>query len=100
MTTKRAHSTSPEPSAKLARAPDSQQREVLCTLPPTCSHSPTRLAGALELEKHYATYHAHVCEDRGCGCVFPDARLLELVSAQVLFAGPWADVPPASNRMS
>ncbi|KIP02330.1 hypothetical protein PHLGIDRAFT_112174 [Phlebiopsis gigantea 11061_1 CR5-6] len=78
MTTKRAHSTSPEPSAKLARAPDSQQREVLCTLPPTCNHSPTRLAGALELEKHYATYHAHVCEDRGCGCVFPDARLLEL----------------------
>ena len=25
-------------------------------------------------------YHAHVCEQRGCGCVFPDARLLELVS--------------------
>ncbi|KAI9063305.1 hypothetical protein FKP32DRAFT_1592748 [Trametes sanguinea] len=23
-------------------------------------------------------YHAHVCEEKGCGCVFPDARLLEL----------------------
>jgi len=23
-------------------------------------------------------FHANVCEDKGCGCVFPDARLLEL----------------------
>ncbi|KAJ6607008.1 hypothetical protein B0H10DRAFT_2308381, partial [Mycena sp. CBHHK59/15] len=31
-----------------------------------------------DLETHYATYHAHVCEERGCNCVFPDARLLEI----------------------
>ena len=55
---------------------------ILCTLPPTCNppHRPTALAGTHELEAHYAMYHAHVCEQKGCGCVFPDARLLELVS--------------------
>ena len=35
-------------------------------------------ARAAELEADYATYHAHVCEQSGCGCVFPAARLLEL----------------------
>jgi len=30
------------------------------------------------VRKHYATYHAHVCGVKTCGCVFPDARLLEL----------------------
>ncbi|KAG6879935.1 hypothetical protein C0992_009291 [Termitomyces sp. T32_za158] len=51
---------------------------LLCTLPPTCNHKPTPLADSRELEAHYATYHAHVCEHHGCGTVFPDARLLEL----------------------
>ncbi|OCH85344.1 hypothetical protein OBBRIDRAFT_698373, partial [Obba rivulosa] len=54
---------------------------LLCTLPPTCHpphNHPTPLADTHALEAHYATYHAHVCEERGCGCVFPDARLLEL----------------------
>ncbi|KAH9930277.1 uncharacterized protein B0H18DRAFT_840191, partial [Fomitopsis serialis] len=54
---------------------------LLCTLPPTCNpphNRPTPLANSTELESHYATYHAHVCEEEGCGCVFPDARLLEL----------------------
>ena len=51
-----------------------------CTLPPTCTRRPTPLANTKELESHYATCHAHVCEQNGCGCVFPDARLLELVS--------------------
>ncbi|TFK79069.1 hypothetical protein K466DRAFT_445681, partial [Polyporus arcularius HHB13444] len=53
---------------------------ILCSLPPTCHppNRPTRLAGTRELEQHYALYHAHVCEEKGCGCVFHDARLLEL----------------------
>ncbi|KAG5653613.1 hypothetical protein H0H81_011985 [Sphagnurus paluster] len=51
---------------------------LLCTLPPTCNHRPTPLANTRDLETHYATYHAHVCEQGGCGAVFPDARLLDL----------------------
>ncbi|CAA7269256.1 unnamed protein product [Cyclocybe aegerita] len=51
---------------------------ILCNLPPTCSHKPTPIADTNELEKHYAKYHAHVCEVGRCGCVFPEARLLEL----------------------
>jgi hypothetical protein len=56
--------------------------QLLCTLPPTCSppHQPSRIANSAELEKHYALYHAHVCEVDGCGSVFPEARLLDLVS--------------------
>lgn len=52
---------------------------LLCTLPPTCNHKPTPIANSKDLEIHYAKYHAHVCEQKGCHCVFPDARLLELV---------------------
>ncbi|KAJ7860486.1 hypothetical protein B0H14DRAFT_2205760, partial [Mycena olivaceomarginata] len=51
---------------------------LLCTLPPTCNHHPTPIANSKDLEAHYATYHAHVCEEQGCNCVFPDARLLEI----------------------
>lgn len=53
---------------------------LLCTLPPTCHRHPTPIADTNDLERHYATYHAHVCGVKGCGCVFPDGRLLELVS--------------------
>lgn len=56
---------------------------LLCTLPPTCNpphNTPTPLANSSELEIHYGKYHAHVCEQPKCGLVFPDARLLELVS--------------------
>ena len=53
---------------------------LLCTLPPTCHRHPTPIADTNDLERHYATYHAHVCSVKGCGCVFPDERLLELVS--------------------
>ncbi|KIK04542.1 hypothetical protein K443DRAFT_675791 [Laccaria amethystina LaAM-08-1] len=56
----------------------STQRPLVCSLPPTCNHRPTPIANTKELESHYAKYHAHVCELTGCGCVFPDARLLEL----------------------
>jgi len=55
---------------------------MLCTLPPTCTHRPMPLANTKELESHYATCHAHVCEQNGCGCVFPEARLLELHFAE------------------
>lgn len=54
---------------------------LLCNLPPTCHRQPTPIANTTELERHYAKYHAHVCEQRGCGCVFPEARLLDLVSS-------------------
>ncbi|KAH9939065.1 uncharacterized protein BXZ73DRAFT_89138 [Epithele typhae] len=66
----------PSPSAGGAPAP----APIVCTLPPTCHppRRPTALASSAELEAHYARFHAHVCELRGCGCVFPDARLLEL----------------------
>ena len=58
----------------------STRSPLLCTLPPTCHRHPTPIADTNDLERHYATYHAHVCGVRGCGCVFPDGRLLELVS--------------------
>ena len=81
-------STSPTHTqiAKAIRlAPDSLANKgsspLLCTLPPTCHpphNAPSALANSQELELHYAKYHAHVCEERGCSAVFPNARLLEL----------------------
>ncbi|CCM05587.1 uncharacterized protein FIBRA_07815 [Fibroporia radiculosa] len=81
-----SNSPSPEPTPKAVRTSlpsdhSSSASPLLCTLPPTCNpphNRPTPLASTAELESHYATYHAHVCEERGCACVFPDARLLEL----------------------
>lgn len=69
---------------KASRTSDAHahDRALLCTLPPTCNpplNKPTPIADSRDLEIHYGKYHAHVCEQRGCGCVFPDARLLELV---------------------
>ncbi|KAH7921208.1 hypothetical protein BV22DRAFT_1038925 [Leucogyrophana mollusca] len=79
----RPSSPSPEPMSKSSRtqSSDPANRPLLCTLPPTCNpphHQPTAIASSKDLEMHYAKYHAHVCEQRGCGLVFPDARLLEL----------------------
>nr|GAT53530.1 predicted protein [Mycena chlorophos] len=68
-------SSSPSPKAQRT-APVSQSHPLLCTLPPTCNQHPTPIANARDLESHYSTYHAHVCQT--CTCVFPDARLLEL----------------------
>ncbi|KAI5895626.1 uncharacterized protein SCHCODRAFT_02619945 [Schizophyllum commune H4-8] len=51
---------------------------IVCSLPPTCAARPTPLASSVEMEAHYAKYHAHVCEVDGCGLVFPDERLLDL----------------------
>ncbi|KAK7685862.1 hypothetical protein QCA50_011209 [Cerrena zonata] len=76
---------SPEPTPKAVRITSLPNdtvtnRPLLCTLPPTCNppNRPTHLINSKELESHYANYHAHVCEERGCGCVFPEARFLEL----------------------
>ena len=90
MASKRARENSVSPSPgpeeqqphKMSRVPLPTTMPLLCTLPPTCNpprHQGTPLAGTAEMEAHYATYHAHVCGVAGCGCVFPDARLLELV---------------------
>jgi len=93
-TTKRArsHSSSDEQgsnhldqshAAKVARAPTTTttvSHELVCTLPPTCSppNPASRLSNSADLEKHYALYHAHVCEVKRCNCVFPEARFLDL----------------------
>ena len=53
---------------------------ILCNLPPTCQNRPTMIPNTVELERHYAMYHAHVCAFNNCGCVFPEERFLELVS--------------------
>ncbi|KAI0370744.1 hypothetical protein BV20DRAFT_966260 [Pilatotrama ljubarskyi] len=78
--TLKAARTSATPPPDGTGEPSTSSGHILCTLPPTCNppNRPTQLAGTHELEAHYATYHAHVCEEKGCGCVFPDARLLEL----------------------
>ncbi|KIM90219.1 hypothetical protein PILCRDRAFT_811943 [Piloderma croceum F 1598] len=79
-----SESSSPslQPTPKSTRKlTSSSSRPFLCTLPPTCNpprNQPTHIANTKELESHYATYHAHVCEFQSCGCVFPDAKLLEL----------------------
>lgn len=59
--------------------PQGGHHPLLCTLPPTCNRKPTPILDSRDLETHYAKYHAHVCEEKGCGSVFPDERLLELV---------------------
>ena len=88
----RASATPPPGGQPSTSTPGVSHSGILCTLPPTCNppHRPTALAGTHELEAHYAMYHAHVCEQKGCGCVFPDARLLELVSGNcsALFWSP------------
>lgn len=76
------------PMFKSSRTSDAHphDRTLLCTLPPTCNpplNTPTPIANSRDLEIHYGKYHAHVCEQRGCGCVFPDARLLELVRMSI-----------------
>jgi len=66
---------------KLARLPPSNSgHRLICTLPPTCSppNHPYHLQDPRDLESHYALYHAHVCEVRGCNAVFPEERFLEL----------------------
>ncbi|KAK0466844.1 uncharacterized protein EV420DRAFT_1635883 [Desarmillaria tabescens] len=79
-------SPEPEPTHKALRTAASAGHPLLCTLPPTCSHKPTPIANSKDLETHYATYHAHVCEEPGCSCVFPEARLLELNAMTLLAA--------------
>ena len=79
---RRQHST----SSSTSTSSYSGNAPLICTLPPTCNpphNNPTALANSSELESHYAKFHAHVCAEGRCGAVFPDARLLELVSAHL-----------------
>ncbi|KAF8416548.1 hypothetical protein L210DRAFT_3523182 [Boletus edulis BED1] len=73
-------------SSRTSTHPHGRDCALLCTLPPTCNpphNKPTPIANSRDLEIHYGKYHAHVCEQRGCGCVFPDAQLLELVRMSI-----------------
>ena len=94
-------SSSPSPSSQshptksIKSTSKSSTSNLLCTLPPTCNpprNHPTYIANTKDLEAHYARYHAHVCESQGCGCVFPDARLLELVSLFFLNGFIWGEI--------
>ncbi|KAG5643353.1 hypothetical protein DXG03_001035 [Asterophora parasitica] len=76
----------------------SSGKQLLCTLPPTCNHRATPLGSTRDLETHYATYHAHVCEQGGCGAVFPDARLLELFACH-LSTCPKLFLTPKTRRL-
>ncbi|KAJ8695432.1 hypothetical protein PTI98_008036 [Pleurotus ostreatus] len=77
--------TSPPPkSSRTIHSPNGEATDphsshpFLCTLPPTCQRRPTPIAHSKDLEAHYARCHAQVCAEVGCGCVFPDDRLLAL----------------------
>ncbi|KZT59420.1 hypothetical protein CALCODRAFT_493562 [Calocera cornea HHB12733] len=80
---KRRQSRSPSPPAKLRRSQTPEgHRGIICSLPPTCHRHPAVLGDAQALERHYKTYHTHVCQEKGCMSVFPDQRLLELHFAE------------------
>ncbi|KAF8329352.1 uncharacterized protein EI90DRAFT_2877101, partial [Cantharellus anzutake] len=53
---------------------------LICRLAPTCSgpNRATRLRDAVEMERHYAVCHTHICAADRCHTVFPDERFLEL----------------------
>ncbi|KAI0289929.1 hypothetical protein B0F90DRAFT_1789810 [Multifurca ochricompacta] len=86
ISTKRHYTPSPSRNSSPSRTPKAQRVNIpvrsplLCTLPPTCNppNRPTPLSDTRALESHYATHHAHLCSSQDCGCVFPDAHLLEL----------------------
>ncbi|KZP01534.1 hypothetical protein CALVIDRAFT_594247 [Calocera viscosa TUFC12733] len=80
---KRRQSHSPSPPAKLRRSQTPEGHTgLICSLPPTCHRHPAVLSDARALERHYQTYHTHVCQEKGCMAVFPDERLLELHFAE------------------
>ncbi len=70
----------PSPSHKLVRhSPGPPDRALTCSLPPTCSSSPVQFDTLEALESHHSKCHAWICGSQGCGKVFPDGRLMELV---------------------
>src|ERR1700722_4026063 len=76
-----------DPPTKASRTSPEVDPGLVCTLPPTCNppyNRPTLVGSMKDLESHYSKFHAHVCEEGGCKCVFPDARLLQLVSVFLL----------------
>jgi hypothetical protein len=89
---------------KLARLPPIDPgHKLICTLPPTCSppNPPYHLLNSGDLERHYALYHAHVCEVKGCNSVFPEERFLELVRFhhRLYFTDPSLIISTASHRV-
>ena len=81
-----SHPASKSTRTHLSPGSGGHKAGLQCTLPPTCNpprNHPTLIASTKDLEAHYARYHAHVCESPACGCVFPDARLLDLVSPKI-----------------
>jgi hypothetical protein len=77
---KRQRAESPPSSAAKVSRILHPTRKIVCQLPPTCHIRPTFLGQTSQLESHYATCHAHVCEETRCGAIFPERRLLDLVS--------------------
>lgn len=94
--------SSSSPATKLKRLPPlpGSSSAFTCSLPPTCSTTPAIFSSARDIEAHYSKMHALVCEaelfegkgieggggDKGkrrarvCGKIFPDRRLMDLVS--------------------
>lgn len=78
-----AGSTSQPLTSKYRRTdllPQPTDSHLTCQLPPTCSDSPNTFNSTSELQTHYNHCHLHGCQAKACNKVFPDARLLELVS--------------------
>lgn len=95
--------------SKLPRASQSTTtRSLICSLPPSCAppRRPTTIGSLRELEAHYAKYHTHICQEADChrepggAKIFPDARMLALVSLHILL---YLNIRPyllsASNRV-
>lgn len=59
-------------------ASDSHLPSIRCSLPPTCSIRPQTFPTQAALSAHYNTHHAHICQDQGCGKIFPDNHFLDL----------------------
>ncbi|GAA5869924.1 hypothetical protein JCM8547_008106 [Rhodosporidiobolus lusitaniae] len=94
-------STPASPSSKALRSSSPTRPVYTCTLPPSCSDTPSTFSSLDSLEAHHRTYHAFVCtaepstyewavgKDKGkgkgkeqerdvCGRVFPDEHILAL----------------------
>lgn len=132
----RSRTPSPEPAPAKFHRGESPPKELLCTLPPTCSQPGKAQAFATqaELDAHQASLHQWICRVpirdkagrvgegefvivpeqfsgrstagkgnkwRECGKVFPDGRLLDLVSCRSrleLTAALYRDPRPHCTR--
>jgi hypothetical protein len=77
------NSSDAEPTTKHRRQdllPQLNDAVLTCQLPPTCDHAPVKFDNVGQLQAHYDRCHVFVCSADACGKVFPDARILDLVS--------------------